>query len=98
MTNTEKLRNACESAVTAFTKINNEEFSQIQANLEYCIGSYDNDKNPSGLYEFGNVAVTDLKKLIFQQYFLLLIVTPGVIHSSIHRFYRHRVVTASSYN
>lgn len=61
MANTEKLRNACEAAVTAFTKINKEEYAPIQSNLEYCLGSYDYDKNPAGLYEYGNVALTDLK-------------------------------------
>ena len=61
MTNTEKFRNACEVATVVFAKINNDDFSQIQANLEYCIGSYDYDKNPSGLYEYGKVALAELK-------------------------------------
>ena len=61
MTNTEKFRNACEAATQAFTKINSEEYKELQANLEYCIGSYDYDKNPSGLYEYGKIALEELK-------------------------------------
>ena len=61
MTNTEKFRNACEAATTVFTKINMDEYKDLQNNLEYCIGSYDYDKNPSGLYEYGKIALVELK-------------------------------------
>ena len=61
MTKTENLRNACEAASQVFAKINKGRFIDLQSKLEYCIGSYDHDKNPVGLYEFGEVAVQELK-------------------------------------
>lgn len=60
MTNTEKLRNACEAATLVFAKLNNAEYNELQSKLEYCIGSYDYDKNPVGLYEYGKVAFNEL--------------------------------------
>lgn len=60
MANTEKLRSACEAATVAIAKINNEDFAELQSNLEFCIGSYDYDKNPSGLMEYGGVALKEL--------------------------------------
>ena len=57
MTNTEKFRNACEAATQVMAKINKDEFADWKSKLEYCIGSYDYDKNPSGLYEYGKVAL-----------------------------------------
>lgn len=61
MSNTEKFRNACEEAVGVFTKLNNKKQTEIKSKLEYCIGSYDHDKNPVGLYEYGEVALNELK-------------------------------------
>jgi hypothetical protein len=61
MTKTENLRNACEAASQVFAKINQGKYIDLQSKLEYCIGSYDHDKNPVGLYEFGEVAVMELK-------------------------------------
>jgi len=61
MTNTEKFRNACVEATHVFTKLNSNKFTEIQSNLEYCIGSYDYDKNPSGLYEYGKLAIEELR-------------------------------------
>ena len=49
MTKIEKFRDACVEATKVFAKINNKDYKEIIANLEYCIGSYDHDKNPSGL-------------------------------------------------
>ncbi|MFK5855028.1 MAG: hypothetical protein QM503_02780 [Bacteroidota bacterium] len=59
--NTEKFRNACVEATQVFTKLKLDKYNKLQANLEYCIGSYDYDKNPSGLYEYGKVALAELK-------------------------------------
>ena len=61
MSNTEKLRNACEAANRVFDKLNVEEYADLQSKLEYCLGSYDYDKNPSGLMEYGKVALDELK-------------------------------------
>ena len=60
--NGEKLRDACQAAFLTFQKIKSSEFSDIQSKLEFCIGSYDFDKNPVGLYEYGEQAVRLLKK------------------------------------
>ena len=61
MSNTEKFRNACEDAVVTFTKLNLKEQTEIKSKLEYCIGSYDHDKNPAGLYEYGEIALNELR-------------------------------------
>jgi hypothetical protein len=61
MTNAEKLRSASEAAVQTFAKLNMEEYADLQSKLEYCIGSYDHDKNPSGLVEYGTIALNELK-------------------------------------
>ena len=57
----EKLKNACEAAFMTFKKINTGNFDDISSKLEYCIGSYNFDKNPVGLLEFGNKALVMLK-------------------------------------
>ena len=61
MMNTEKTRNACAAANQVFAKLNKAEYADLQSKLEYCIGSYDHDKNPSGLYEYGKIALNELK-------------------------------------
>lgn len=63
MANTDNLRNACEAASQVFSKINMGKYIDLQSKLEYCIGSYDYDKNPVGLYEFGQVALVELKAI-----------------------------------
>ncbi len=59
----EKLRNAIVNAFETFKKINDEANAEIQSKLEFVIGSYDFDKNPVGLYEFGNKALKTLTKI-----------------------------------
>jgi hypothetical protein len=59
----EKLRNECQAALDALKKINSPKTAELQAKLEWCIGSYDFDKNPSGLAEFGGQALKELKKV-----------------------------------
>jgi len=58
--NNEKIRNACAAAVQTFTKLKKEEFAELQSKLEFCIGSYDYDKNPVGLIEYGKKALEEL--------------------------------------
>jgi hypothetical protein len=62
-TKREKLRNACELAVQAFRKLNHNDYNEIISKLEFCIGSYDFDKNPSGLVEYGYKAHEILKEV-----------------------------------
>jgi hypothetical protein len=59
----EKLRDACQLALDTFKKIKNPEFHEIMAKLEFVIGSYNYDKNPVGLIEFGKVALEMLKEV-----------------------------------
>jgi len=61
MANAEKLRKASEVAVQTFAKLKMEEYADLQSKLEYCIGSFDHDKNPAGLIEYGNIALDELK-------------------------------------
>ena len=61
----EKLKNACKAALLAFQKLGNSEYDDIRSKLEFVIGSYEFDKNPVGLYEFGEKALkalNDVKK------------------------------------
>jgi hypothetical protein len=59
----EKLKQSCQDAIEAFKKLNDESYAEIQEKLEWCIGSYDFDKNPSGLYEYGAKSLDVLKSI-----------------------------------
>jgi len=59
----ENLKKRCEEAVVAFQKLNKEEHSEIQSNLEWCLGSYNYDKNPKGLFEYSIKSLDTLKKV-----------------------------------
>ena len=48
-----EMEKACRSAFEKFKKMNKPEFADIQAKLEWVIVSYNNDKNPVGLFEIG---------------------------------------------
>ena len=58
----EKLRNACEQASQAFQKLNDPQYDEIREKLDFCVSSYDYDKNPSGLVSYGKMALAQLKK------------------------------------
>ncbi len=61
----DRVRNVCQEAAEAFRKLNNPEFSDIISRLEFCIGSYDFDQNPVGLFEHAKIAqkmLDDVKK------------------------------------
>jgi hypothetical protein len=59
--NNENLRNACADASEALAKLNLDDHAELKAKLDYCIGSYDYDKNPEGLYQFGKTTLDELK-------------------------------------
>ena len=59
----EKLKKSCEEAVVAFQKLNKEEYNEIQSKLEWCLGSYNHDSNPEGLFEYGIKSLDMLKKI-----------------------------------
>jgi len=58
----EKLRNECQNALETLEKLKLPETAELQAKLAWCIGSYDYDRNPSGLTEFGGMALKALTR------------------------------------
>jgi hypothetical protein len=62
-TKSDRLRDACELAVQTFQKFKKPEFDEIISKLVFCIGSYNFDKNPTGLVEFGFKAMEMLKEI-----------------------------------
>jgi hypothetical protein len=62
-TKSDRLRDACERAIVAFQKLGKPQFEDIISNLQFCIGSYNYDKNPSGLVEYGFKALDMLKEV-----------------------------------
>jgi len=58
----EELRNACEQASHAFQKLNDPKYNEIREKLDFCVGSYDYDKNPSGLIAYGKMALAGLRE------------------------------------
>jgi hypothetical protein len=62
-TKSEKLRDACELASQTFRKMNKSDFQEIVSKLEFCVGSYNFDKNPAGLFEYGYKALGMLKEI-----------------------------------
>ena len=63
----ENLKKRCSEAVLAFQKLNKKEYSELQSKLEWCLGSYDYDKNPEGLFEYGIMSLDTLKKVKVKQ-------------------------------
>ena len=59
----EQLKQSCEAAITAFRKLNDTNYNDLQSNLEWCIGSFAYDKNPTGLHEYGVRSLELLKKV-----------------------------------
>eukprot|EP01024_Parvocaulis_polyphysoides_P027675 TRINITY_DN25044_c0_g1_i1.p1 TRINITY_DN25044_c0_g1~~TRINITY_DN25044_c0_g1_i1.p1 ORF type:complete len:155 (-),score=15.57 TRINITY_DN25044_c0_g1_i1:1-465(-) len=56
-----KLEKVCREAQAKLQKLDAEKNNDITSKLEWCIGSYNNDKNPEGLIEVGAQALTILK-------------------------------------
>ncbi len=63
----ENLLKSCQEAAQTFQKLNKEEYKDIQSKLEWCIGSYENDRNPAGLFEYGIKALDMLKGIKAKQ-------------------------------
>lgn len=59
----EKLKQACQLAKETFESLKNPEFKEIISKLEFVIGSYEFDKNPIGLVEFGKISLDMLKEI-----------------------------------
>lgn len=54
----EKLKAACKAALLAIQKLGDSKYEDIKSKLVFVIGSYEFDKNPVGLIEFGQKALT----------------------------------------
>jgi hypothetical protein len=63
----ESLKKSCQGALEVLRKLKDEKYSEIQSNLEWCIGSYDYDKNPEGLTLYGREALDALKDVKTKQ-------------------------------
>jgi hypothetical protein len=57
-----KLEKACKDAAAKFQSLDGEKYKEIQEKLEWCIGSYNYDKNPEGLVQYGSQASNLLKE------------------------------------
>jgi len=57
-----QLEKVCKEAVAKLQKIENGKYQEVREKLEWCIGSYNYDKNPSGIVEFGRKAADALKE------------------------------------
>jgi len=53
------IEKACVAAMTKLKALDIE--PQLQADIEWCLGSYSHDKNPIGLYEMGERALEVFK-------------------------------------
>ena len=62
-TKNDNLRDACDQAAVTLKKLNKPEYEDIVSRLIYCVGSYDYDKNPSGLREYGHKALVLLNQV-----------------------------------
>jgi hypothetical protein len=58
----EKLVKSCNDALITFKKLDLNDYSDLSSKLEWCIGSYEYDKNPEGLIEYGTLALNALKE------------------------------------
>ena len=63
LTKGDQVRNVCQEAADAFRKLKNPDYSNIISRIEYCIGSYDFDQNPVGLFEHAQIALQLLSEL-----------------------------------
>lgn len=56
-----KLVKQCEEASRAIARTDDDVLQQLKEKLDWCIGSYKNDLNPSGLIEVGKMTVERMK-------------------------------------
>ena len=56
------LAKQCQTVIAKFDKMDNGKYTEIKEKLEWCLGSYNYDKNPQGLVDYGKQAVDKLKE------------------------------------
>jgi hypothetical protein len=63
----ENLKKSCQDALLALQKLNKEEYREILSKLEWCLGSFEHDHNPTGLFEYGIKSLDILKNVKTRQ-------------------------------
>jgi len=58
-----QLEKACKDVVAKLQKMENGQHQELREKLEWCIGSYNYDKNPEGMVEYGKKASGALKEI-----------------------------------
>ncbi len=62
-TTTDTLQKSCKEALSKLEKLGDGKYTELREKLTWCLGSYEHDQNPSGLVEYGQKALTELKKI-----------------------------------
>lgn len=57
-----QLEKVCKDAVAKLQKMDDGKYQEVREKLEWCIGSYNYDKNPVGIVEYGRKAADALKE------------------------------------
>lgn len=57
-----ELAKQCQQVATKFEDMEDSKYAEIKGKLEWCVGSYNYDKNPAGLAEAGKQALDHLKQ------------------------------------
>jgi hypothetical protein len=57
-----ELAKQCQQAATKLESMEDGKYAEIKEKLEWCVGSYNYDKNPAGLAEYGKQALDQLKQ------------------------------------
>ena len=52
----------CQQVIAKFDKMDGDQYKETKGKLEWCLGSYNYDKNPDGLVKYGKDAVAQLKE------------------------------------
>ena len=56
------LAQKCQEAATKLEKMEGQQYQEVKEKIEWCLGSYNYDKNPEGLKEYGQKAADVLKE------------------------------------
>ena len=57
-----ELAKQCQQAATKLEQMEDGKYTEIKEKLEWCVGSYNYDKNPAGLADHGKQALDHLKQ------------------------------------
>ena len=56
------LAKQCQEVAAKLDKLDGQQYNEIKEKLEWCLGSYNYDKNPAGLADYGRQAAEKLKE------------------------------------